>query len=153
MPPGWSYIFKAPSGTDNLFVFLSRNFWCCVRILQKVLYYLQLELRERATDNYLVTWSSSPARVSGARSMSNSLPCSGKPMWCPCGEVTSPLDRPCCMLVSVSFCVSLQQVRQAVSVTTLCTGDWDIFDFLFLFLIEVLFCFPVQGHSPSWWAR
>lgn len=89
---------------------------------------LQLELRERATDDYLVTWSSSPAWASGARSTSSSLPCSGKPMWCPC-EVTSHLDRPCCMLISVSL-------WWAVSVTTLCTGDWDIFCFSFSFFLN-----------------
>lgn len=60
-----SYIFKAPSGTDNCLFFCQGVFdvvWgyyrkCCILCLQ-------LESSERATDNYLVTWSSSPAWAS-----------------------------------------------------------------------------------------
>lgn len=54
-----SYIFKAPSGTDNLFVF-------CQGVFDVVWGYYKkgciLESSERTTD--VVTWSSSPARTS-----------------------------------------------------------------------------------------
>lgn len=75
-----SYIFKAPPGTDNLFVFLSRDFWCCVRILQKVLYSLSTTGVEREDHRQLLgDMKFLPCLSFSARSMSFSLACSGNP--------------------------------------------------------------------------
>lgn len=60
--------------------FLSRNFWCCVRILQKVLYSLSTTGVEREGHRQLLgDMKFLPCLSFCARSMSSSLACSGNP--------------------------------------------------------------------------